>query len=176
MGGGTMPRANAPLPYIQIEPSIGRHHKTKKLARRLGCQDYIAKFYVETLMEWVAEMHSTGIIQGVDEEDFAIESHWDELGAILGTGGPPEVLVQALEETNWIVRLDDGWEWNGWAEMYGDVLSRRKDRHTGRKSGGATRNGGGATKESGGPPPILDESRVEGVEDAPDRPYEDPDI
>jgi len=140
-----MPRPNSPLQYVQIEPSLGRHPKVKKLARKLSISEWMAHNHWVTVLEWAGEQHVYGCLDGADEEEIAIEAHWE---------GEPSIFVKSLLDVKLLVKDGDSLYINGWMEMYEYPLNRRKDRHS-------TKDSGGTTKKNGGPPEkVVDHPRI----------------
>ncbi len=90
---------------IRVAVSFLTHRKRKKLKMLLGpgSTDYILDLWINTAMN-----RPSGVLEGMDEMDIAIDSGWD---------GEPGVFVQALLSVGFLDQREDGaYELHDWQE------------------------------------------------------------
>lgn len=108
------------MAWIESHQAVGRHPKTKKLARRLGVSLPAAVGHLHYLWWWALDFAQDGVLDKFDAEDIADAMQWD---------GDADQLVEALLYSGYIDDTPDGRHIHDWAEYAGKLLERReKDR------------------------------------------------
>ena len=108
------------MAWIESHQEVGRHPKTKKLARLLGVSLPAAVGHLHYLWWWALDFAPTGSLGKFDAEDIADAMQWD---------GDPGQLVDALLAAGYVDNAEDGLALHDWAEYAGKLLERRaKDR------------------------------------------------
>ena len=108
------------MAWIESHQEVGRHPKTKKLARLLSVSLPAAVGHLHYLWWWALDFAPTGSLGKYDEADIADAMQWD---------GDPATLVEALLASGYVDETDDGLMIHDWAEYAGKLLERRaKDR------------------------------------------------
>lgn len=138
------------MAWIESHQELGRHPKTKRLARLLGVSIPAAVGHLHFLWWWALDFAPDGILDKYDSYDIAEAMAWD---------GDEEKLLDALIDCGYIDVLEDhGWVIHDWGEYAGKLLERRaKDRARKR-----------AAAENAGVPPAVrgssDGTDAEGAE------------
>lgn len=108
------------MAWIESHQEVGRHPKTKKLARLLGVSLPAAVGYLHYLWWWALDFAQDGTLEKFDGYDLADAMQWD---------GDPDELVKALISSGYIDSTEDGLVIHDWGEYAGKLLERRaKDR------------------------------------------------
>ena len=108
------------MAWIESHQEVGRHPKTKKLARLLGVSLPAAVGHLHYLWWWALDFAQDGVLDKYDAEDIADAMQWE---------GDADQLVEALLSSGYIDDTDDGLVIHDWAEYAGKLLERRaKDR------------------------------------------------
>ncbi len=108
------------MAWIESHQEVGRHPKTKKLARLLGVSLPAAVGHLHYLWWWALDFAQDGTLEKFDGYDLADAMQWD---------GDPDQLVDALINSGYIDDTDDGLMIHDWGEYAGKLLERRaKDR------------------------------------------------
>ena len=108
------------MAWIESHQEVGRHPKTKKLARLLGVSLPAAVGHLHYLWWWALDFAQDGVLDKYDAEDIADAMQWD---------GDADQLVEALLSSGYIDETDDGLVIHDWGEYAGKLLERRaKDR------------------------------------------------
>ena len=108
------------MAWIESHQAVGRHPKTKKLARLLGVSLPAAVGHLHYLWWWALDFAQDGVLDKFDAEDIADAMQWD---------GDADQLVEALLASSFIDHTDEGLVIHDWAEYAGKLLERReKDR------------------------------------------------
>lgn len=108
------------MAWIESHQEVGRHPKTKKLARLLGVSLPAAVGHLHYLWWWALDFAQDGTLEKFDNYDLADAMQWD---------GDPDALVEALISSGYIDDTDDGLMIHDWGEYAGKLLERRaKDR------------------------------------------------
>ena len=108
------------MAWIESHQEVGRHPKTKKLARLLGVSLPAAVGHLHYLWWWALDFAQDGVLDKYDAEDIADAMQWE---------GDADQLVEALLSSGYIDDTDDGLVVHDWAEYAGKLLERRaKDR------------------------------------------------
>lgn len=108
------------MAWIESHQEVGRHPKTKKLARLLGVSLPAVVGHLHYLWWWALDFAQDGVLDKYDAEDIADAMQWE---------GDADQLVEALLSSGYIDDTDDGLVVHDWAEYAGKLLERRaKDR------------------------------------------------
>lgn len=108
------------MAWIESHQEVGRHPKTKKLARLLGVSLPAAVGHLHYFWWWALDFAQDGTLEKYDGYDLADAMQWD---------GDPDHLVEALISAGYIDDTDDGLMIHDWGEYAGKLLERRaKDR------------------------------------------------
>ena len=108
------------MAWIESHQEVGRHPKTKKLARRLGVSLPAAVGYLHYLWWWALDFAQDGILDKYDNDDIADALLWD---------GDPDQLIEALIHSGYIDTDGDVLTIHDWHDYAGKLLERRvKDR------------------------------------------------
>ena len=108
------------MAWIESHQEVGRHPKTKKLARMLGVSLPAAVGHLHYLWWWALDFVQDGILDKYDNEEIADAMHWD---------GDADKLIDALIASGQVDETDHGLLIHDWAEYTGKLLERRaKDR------------------------------------------------
>jgi hypothetical protein len=106
--------------WISSHISLGRHPKTRRLARTLGIGIPAAVGHLHLLWYWAMEYAETGDLAPYENADIAEAAMWD---------GDPNTFVQALIEcgtTGGAGFLDPDYRLHDWYEFAGKLLEKRK--------------------------------------------------
>lgn len=108
------------MAWIESHQEVGRHPKTKKLARLLGVSLPAAVGHLHYLWWWALDFAQDGVLDKYDAEDIADAMQWE---------GDADQLVEALLSSGYIDDTDDGLVVHDWHDYAGKLLERRaKDR------------------------------------------------
>lgn len=102
------------MAWIESHQEIGRHPKTKRLARTLGVSLPTAIGHLQLLWWWALDFAPDGSLSAFDDGDIADAMLWD---------GDPAVLVAALLGTGW---MDDDRGIHDWYDYAGKLVERRR--------------------------------------------------
>ena len=135
------------MAWIESHQEVGRHPKTKKLARLLGVSLPAAVGHLHYFWWWALDFAQDGRLEKFDNYDLADAVQWD---------GDPDALVSSLIASGYIDETDDGLMIHDWGEYAGKLLERRaKDRERKRAAAEAAgvpqsfrRNSKGKSKEA----------------------------
>lgn len=101
---------------IRLAVSFRGHRKRKRLRLLLGpgSTDYLIDLWIATAMT-----HPSGVLQGMDEIDIALEAGWE---------GEPQTFVAALVECGFLEKSDDAYMLHDWSDHQGYAIhaERRK--------------------------------------------------
>lgn len=139
------------MAWIESHQEVGRHPKTKKLARLLGISLPAAVGHLHYFWWWALDFAQDGLLDKFDHYDLADAMQWD---------GDPDLLVESLISSGYIDDTEDGLVIHDWGEYAGKLLERRaKDRARKRAAAEAAgvpqsfrRNSDGKGKETEGTP------------------------
>lgn len=108
------------MAWIESHQEVGRHPKTKKLARLLGVSLPAAVGHLHYLWWWALDFAQDGTLGKYDAADIADAMQWD---------GDADQLIDALLSAGYIDNTGSGLVIHDWAEYAGKLLERRaKDR------------------------------------------------
>ena len=108
------------MAWIESHQEVGRHPKTKKLARLLGVNLPTAVGHLHYFWWWALDFAQDGLLTKYDADDIADAMQWD---------GDPNTLLDAMISAGYIDDTDEGLAIHDWAEYAGKLLERRaKDR------------------------------------------------
>lgn len=141
------------MAWIESHQEVGRHPKTKKLARLLGISIPTAVGHLHFLWWWALDFAQDGVLDKFDAEDIAEAMEWK---------GDEQALLDALMEAEYVDVTDHGLVIHDWAEYAGKLLERRaKDRA--RKRAAAEEAGVPKTfrRKSAGSPQEVAKNRTE---------------
>ena len=114
------------MAWIESHQEVGRHPKTKKLARLLGVSLPAAVGHLHYLWWWALDFAQDGLLDKYDNDDIADAMQWD---------GDADTLVSALISAGYIDETDDGLAIHDWRDYAGKLIERRaKDRERKRAS------------------------------------------
>lgn len=108
------------MAWIESHQEVGRHPKTKKLARLLGVSLPAAVGHLHYLWWWALDFAQDGLLNKYDAGDIKDAMLWD---------GDENKLVDALITSGYIDDTEEGLQLHDWGEYAGKLLERRaKDR------------------------------------------------
>ena len=108
------------MAWIESHQEVGRHPKTKKLARLLGVSLPAAVGHIHYLWWWALDFAQDGSLDKYDDDDIADALQWD---------GEASQLIDALIASGHIDVTDTGLVIHDWIDYAGKLLERReKDR------------------------------------------------
>lgn len=108
------------MAWIESHQEVGRHPKTKKLARLLSVSLPAAVGHLHYFWWWALDFAQDGTLEKYDGYDLADAMQWD---------GDPNQLLEAMIEAGYIDDTEDGLMIHDWGEYAGKLLERRaKDR------------------------------------------------
>lgn len=147
------------MAWIESHQEVGRHPKTKKLARLLSTSLPAAVGHLHYLWWWALDFAQDGTLEKYDNADIADAMQWD---------GDPDLLIESLISAGYIDDTDAGLVIHDWAEYAGKLLERRaKDRARKRAAAEAAgvpqdfqRNNDGEDEESGTLPSVPNQPTV----------------
>lgn len=139
------------MAWIESHQEVGRHPKTKKLARLLGVSLPTAVGHLHYFWWWALDFAQDGLLTKYDADDIADAMQWE---------GDAEELLSAMLTAGYIDETEEGLAVHDWAEYAGKLLERRaKDRERKRAAAAAAgvpqpirRNSAGNDEESDEPP------------------------
>lgn len=134
--------------WIESHQELGRHPKTRKLARMLGVSIPTAIGHLHLLWWWAVDYAPDGALGRFDPADIADATMWE---------GDPAQLVTALRDAGWLDDTDGGPQIHDWADYAGRLLERRRA-DTARKR--STRHHPVRRTSAGHPPDIRRTARV----------------
>lgn len=106
------------MAWIESHQELGRHPKTKRLARRLGVSVPQAIGHLHCLWWWALDFAEDGDLTRTEPEDIADAAMWD---------GDPAALVTALVEAGFCDTGEDGMlRLHDWDDYAGRLVERRK--------------------------------------------------
>ena len=147
------------MAWIESHQQVGRHPKTKKLARLLGVSLPAAVGHIHYLWWWALDYAQDGDLSRFDSYDLKDAVHWD---------GDGIELMEALVESGYVDRDDEGGlHLHDWFEYAGKLAERRaKDRarkaeaaERTRKSKELHRNSDGIDAEVDGIPSVPNQTK-----------------
>jgi hypothetical protein len=100
--------------WIESHQEIGRHPKTKRLARMLGVSLPTAIGHLQLLWWWALDFAPDGSLTTFDDGDIADAMLWE---------GDPATLVSALSSAGW---LDSDRGIHDWYDYAGKLVERRR--------------------------------------------------
>lgn len=147
------------MAWIESHQEVGRHPKTKKLARLLGTSLPAAVGHLHYLWWWALDFAQDGTLGKYDNADVADAMQWD---------GDPDLLIESLISAGYIDDTGAGLVIHDWAEYAGKLLERRaKDRARKRAAAEAAgvpqdfqRNDDGEDEEGGTLPSVPNQPTV----------------
>jgi hypothetical protein len=104
------------MAWIPSHQEIGRHPKTRKLARTLGVTVPTAVGHLHLLWHWAFSYAPTGDLTGHDVEDIADGAMWTD---------EPDTFVKALVKTGWADANGDRIVLHDWDDYAGKYDQRR---------------------------------------------------
>lgn len=108
------------MAWIESHQEVGRHPKTKKLARKLGVSLPAVVGHLHYLWWWALDFAHDGVLDRFDGEDIAEAMEWP---------GDSDQLLEALIDSGYVDETDHGLVIHDWGEYAGKLLERRaKDR------------------------------------------------
>lgn len=147
------------MAWIESHQQVGRHPKTKKLARLLGISLPAAVGHIHYLWWWALDYAQDGDLSRFDDYDIKDAVHWD---------GDEKELMNAFVESGYIDFNDDGGIFlHDWFEYAGKLAERRaKDRarkaeasERARKSREIQRNSDGKDAEGARTPSVPNQTK-----------------
>lgn len=108
---------------IRISVSFKDHRKRKRLRAMIGpgSTDYILDLWIATAMN-----HPSGVLDGMDELDIALEAGWND---------DPQVFVDALLKCGFLEKNDDGdYQLHDWMEHQEWVINAPKRKEKARNA------------------------------------------
>lgn len=105
------------MAWIESHQEIGRHPKTKRLARYLGVSIPAAIGYLHLLWWWALDYAQDGDLSKYDLTDIADATFWEDA---------PDILINALYESDWLEKKEDGYLIHDWEEYAGRLLEKRR--------------------------------------------------
>ena len=126
---------------IRLAVSFRGHRKRKRLRLLLGSgsTDYLIDLWLAT-----ATNHPSGILQGMDETDIALEAGWD---------GEPQKLVSALMECGFLEKAENGsYFLHDWEEHQIWAIHAEQRRAKAKKAAHARWNADGETSNAASMP------------------------
>lgn len=145
------------MAWIESHQELGRHPKTRRLARMLGISLPAAVGHLHYLWWWAMDFAEDGDLSGYDSYEIAEAAMWE---------GDPDEIVDALVHARFLDRSDDGGlVLHDWDEYAGRLIERRaRDRERKRRERAAKRasRGDGDVRETsaGHPQDIRETSCV----------------
>ena len=130
------------MAWIESHQEVGRHPKTKKLARLLGVSLPAAVGHLHYLWWWALDFAQDGVLDKFDADDIADAIQWD---------GDSSQLIDALISSGHIDDTDHGLVVHDWYDYAGKLLERReKDRARKRSTAEAVRTSSSFRRNSNG--------------------------
>lgn len=145
------------MAWIESHQGIGRHPKTRKLARRLGISIPTVIGHLHLFWWWAMDYAPDGNVTKFEPDDLADAMEWDK---------EPEQLLDALIDVGFIDQEDDGLLIHDWFDYAGRLLEKREQNKI-RKQRSRAKSGG---NKSGHTPVTRDDSVTdEGVTGLPNQ-------
>lgn len=120
------------MAWIESNQEVGRHPKTKKLARLLGVSRPTAVGHLHYLWWWALDFAQDGMLSRYDSHDIAEAMEWE---------GESDVLLAALIESGYLDETENGLMIHDWGDYAGKLMERReKDRARKQAAKEKTRN------------------------------------
>lgn len=110
--------------WIESHQEIGRHPKTKKLARLLGISLPAAIGHLHLLWWWAMDFAMDGDLSRYDEEDIADGAMWE---------GDAEKFLDALIQAGFVDQDDTGIYLHDWDDYAGKLIERKSKDNTRKK-------------------------------------------
>lgn len=131
------------MAWIESHQELGRHPKTRRLARMLGISLPAAVGHLHYLWWWALDFAEDGDLSGYDSYEIAEAAMWE---------GDPDEIVDALVHAQFLDRTGDGGlVLHDWDEYAGRLIERRaRDRERKRRERAAKRasRGDGDVRET----------------------------
>lgn len=120
------------MAWIESHQELGRHPKTRRLARMLGISLPAAVGHLHYLWWWAMDFAEDGDLSGYDSYEIAEAAMWE---------GDPDEIVDALVHARFLDRTGDGGlVLHDWDEYAGRLIERRaRDRERKRRERAAKR-------------------------------------
>lgn len=108
------------MAWIESHQTLGRHPKTKRLARALGVSIVQAVGHLQFFWWWALDFAHDGILDGMTDEDIADGAMWE---------GPPATFVEAMRQAGFIDcgKANEPMTIHDWWEYAGRLVQRRND-------------------------------------------------
>lgn len=105
------------MAWIESHQELGRHPKTKRLARLLGVSVPTAVGHLHFLWWWALDYAEDGCLYRYDSVDIADAAMWEE---------DPQSFVDALVESGFLEPSEDGLRIHDWWQYAGRLVERRR--------------------------------------------------
>lgn len=105
------------MAWIESNQEVGRHPKTKKLARLLGISAVTAVGHLHFLWWWALDFAQEGLLDKYDEFDIAEACMWE---------GDEKLFVDSLVQAGFIDQKESALCIHDWYEYAGILIERRK--------------------------------------------------
>lgn len=105
------------MAWIESHQELARHPKTKRLARLLGVSLPAAVGHLHFLWWWAMDYAQDGDITKYDELDIADACGWE---------GDAEQMINALVESGFVDRTEEGLFIHDWYEYAGRLIEKRE--------------------------------------------------
>ncbi len=106
------------MAWIESHQEIGRHPKTKKLARRLGASIPATVGHLHLLWHWAMDFAEDGNLGDFESWELADAAMWE---------GDPDEFVDGLVTVGFIDQTEAGGELHDWHDYAGKLIQRRKE-------------------------------------------------
>lgn len=106
------------MAYIESHQELGRHPKTKRLARQLGISIPAAVGHLQFLWWWAMDYAQDGDLSRYDSDDIADAAMWD--------GAEAATFVEALAAAGFLDGDGECWSIHDWADYGGKLLVRKR--------------------------------------------------
>lgn len=108
------------MAWIKSFQELGRHPKTRRLARSLGISMPEAVGHLNYLWWWTLDFAKDGILSRYTVEDIADGGEWE---------GDPAKFVDALIDAGFLDCDEEGMSIHDWAEYGGKLVKEREDNY-----------------------------------------------
>ncbi|WP_407310979.1 hypothetical protein [Desulfosporosinus sp. SB140] len=105
------------MAWIESNQELGRHPKTKKLARLLGISAVTAVGHLHFLWWWALDYIQDGLLSKYDEFDIAEACMWE---------GDEKFFVNALVKARFIDETENGLVIHDWLDYAGRIVTQRE--------------------------------------------------
>lgn len=105
------------MAWIESNQELGRHPKTKKLARLLGISTVTAVGHLHFLWWWALDYVQDGLLSKYDEFDIAEACMWE---------GDEKLFVNALIKARFIDETENGLVIHDWFDYAGRIVTQRE--------------------------------------------------